>query len=80
MFFYTIHAEGEVYGNKQAYDTHSYITTIGEIDWPVVCCCLVKNGELTCCNGKEEQQKKHAEPVTDFGEIMAELQVLFQID
>ena len=65
---------------KQAYNTHSYITTIGEIDWAIVCCGLVKDDKLACCNRKEEQQKEHAEPVTDFGEIMAELQVLFQID
>jgi len=35
---------------------------------------------LACCNRKEEQQEEHAEPVADFGEIVAELQVLFQID
>lgn len=59
---------------------HSYITTIGEIDGPVKCCCLEKNGKLAWRNRKEEQQKEYAEPVTDFGEIMAELEVLFQID
>ena len=62
------------------YDTHSYITTICEIDWTVVRCCLVKDGKLARRNRREEQQKEHAESVTDLGEIMAELQVLFQVD
>lgn len=66
--------------NVKAWGTHSNVTSIGEIDWPAVSCRLEKNGKLACCNRKEEQQEEHAEPVTDFGEIVAELQVLFQID
>lgn len=65
--------------NAKACNTHSYVTTIGEIDRTSVGCCLEKNGKLACCDRKEEQQEEHAEPVTDLGEVMAKLKVLFQI-
>jgi hypothetical protein len=66
--------------NTKAWSAHSYVSAIGEIDWPVVSSCLKKNDKLACCDRKEEQQEEHAEPVADFGEVMAVLQVLFQIN